>query len=118
MVRNIVLVLIVLQGDFRRVNWHGRSICGWQRRLVASSVGTDPPSMCSWAAPASVRPCPSRMVTLIALGLTVVNVVADLVPGFAITKGSVKGNFWLPLVVAAIQAIAATYAQKFSVKPS
>ena len=44
------------------------------------------------------------------LGVVMLAVAADLTYGILIALGSVKGDFWLPLVFAVIPAIAAIYA--------
>ena len=59
--------------------------------------------------PTIERPCGNPTLLAI-LGIIVLTVAADLTYSLLIAGGSVKGDFWLPLVFAVIPAIAAIYA--------
>ena len=61
---------------------------------------------------------PARTTVLVIMGLLVVNVVSDLALGFMIAQGVVKGDFWLPLIFAAIPAIGFVYALTLTVRQS
>ena len=58
----------------------------------------------------ALRPSPTNPTLLATLGIIALTVAADLTYGILIAGGSVKGDFWLPLVFAVIPTIAAIYA--------
>ena len=58
----------------------------------------------------ALRPRPSNATLLAILGMIVLTIAADITYSLLIAGGSVKGEFWLPLVFAVIPAIAAIYA--------
>ena len=58
----------------------------------------------------ALRPRPANPTLLAILGIIVLTVAADLTYGILIAGGTVKGDFWLPLVFALIPTIAAIYA--------
>ena len=55
-------------------------------------------------------PRPATAVILVIAGLLTVNIVADLTFAQLIAAGTVKGDWWLPLVFSAIPAIGTIYA--------
>ena len=58
----------------------------------------------------ALRPRPANPTLLAILGIIVLTVAADLTYSILIAGGTVKGDFWLPLVFAVIPTIAAIYA--------
>ena len=58
----------------------------------------------------ALRPRPANPTLLAILGIIALTVAADLAYSTLIAGGTVKGDFWLPLVFAVIPTIAAIYA--------
>ena len=65
----------------------------------------------------ALRPRPANPTLLAVLGIIVLTIAADLTYSILIAGGSVKGDFWLPLVFAVIPTIAAIYALTLLVRP-
>ena len=55
-------------------------------------------------------PRPARGAVLAIAGLLAVNVIADAVVAGLIAAGTVKGDWWLPLIFSAIPAVGIVYA--------
>ena len=55
-------------------------------------------------------PRPATAVVIAIAGLLAVNVVADLTFAQLIAGGSVKGDWWLPLIFSVVPAIGIVYA--------
>ena len=65
----------------------------------------------------ALRPRPGNPTLLAILGIIVLTVAADLTYSLLIAGGSVKGDFWLPLVFAVIPTIAAIYTLTLLARP-
>ena len=58
----------------------------------------------------ALRPRPANPTLLAILGIIALTVAADLAYSILTAGGTVKGDFWLPLIFAVIPTIAAIYA--------
>ena len=65
----------------------------------------------------ALRPRPANPTLLAVLGIIVLTIAADLTYSILIAGGSVKGDFWLPLVFAVIPTIAVIYALTLLARP-
>ena len=65
----------------------------------------------------ALRPRPANPTLLAVLGIIVLTIAADLTSSILIAGGTVKGDFWLPLVFAVIPTIAAIYALTLLARP-
>ena len=65
----------------------------------------------------ALRPRPANPTLLAVLGIIVLTIAADLTYSILIAGGTVKGDFWLPLVFAVIPTIAAIYTLTLLARP-